>query len=244
MTSPGGYCDPNGDGSFTDADWTRGYTEYLAACGYGPAVFPPTPAGSCQCTGGVNNFCAYPPSTANCPMTAPGGYCDPNGDKSYTDGDWTRGYNEYQAACGGGGSSSSSSSSSSSGGGPCGSTCTQCVLGARPDIVPLYVQNGWDTSCGNLDNLAKDWSGIDPTACYGLHTGAGACTSACAGTTFCGSSCSQCIFGHRADLVPFYKQNGWAIQCNNLDNIITNWCGIAPGECGALKTGSCVSVCP
>ena len=28
-TSPGGYCDPNGDGDYADADWDRGYYDYL-----------------------------------------------------------------------------------------------------------------------------------------------------------------------------------------------------------------------
>jgi hypothetical protein len=140
-------------------------------------------------------------------------------------------------------STSSSSTSTSSGGTSCGSSCTQCVLGARTDILPFYKQNGWDTSCGNLDNIVKDWSGIDPTACYALHTGGGLCASACASTVFCGTRCSQCIFGNRSDLVPFYEQNGWSIQCNNLDNIINNWCGIDPAGCSGLKTGSCAAVC-
>ncbi len=32
MTFPGGYCDPNGDQSFADADWVRGYDEYKVQC--------------------------------------------------------------------------------------------------------------------------------------------------------------------------------------------------------------------
>lgn len=28
----GGYCDPNGNGEFSDADWVRGWQEYQAAC--------------------------------------------------------------------------------------------------------------------------------------------------------------------------------------------------------------------
>jgi hypothetical protein len=113
----------------------------------------------------------------------------------------------------------------------------------RKDILTFYQQNGWDISCGNHDNIVNNWSGIDPTACYLLHTGSGLCTSECASTTFCGTLCSQCIFGNRSDLVPFYKQNGWSIQCNNLDNIINNWCGIDPTACSGLKTGSCAAVC-
>jgi hypothetical protein len=30
---PGGFCDANGDGSFDDADWERGWTEHLSVCG-------------------------------------------------------------------------------------------------------------------------------------------------------------------------------------------------------------------
>lgn len=32
-TLPGGLCDPNGDGSYADADWIAGYQGYLDACG-------------------------------------------------------------------------------------------------------------------------------------------------------------------------------------------------------------------
>jgi hypothetical protein len=47
----------------------------------------------------VDNYCLYPANTAGCGMTAPGGYCDPNGDGNFGDADWVRGYNEYQASC-------------------------------------------------------------------------------------------------------------------------------------------------
>ena len=35
MTHPGGYCDPNGDANFSDADWVRGYNEYQQYCSGG-----------------------------------------------------------------------------------------------------------------------------------------------------------------------------------------------------------------
>lgn len=54
---------------------------------------------SCRCRTDVNNFCQYAPRTADCAMTFPGGYCDPDGDGSYADADWTRGFNEFRAAC-------------------------------------------------------------------------------------------------------------------------------------------------
>jgi len=33
MTFAGGYCDPNGDKSFDDADWSKGWSEYVSKCG-------------------------------------------------------------------------------------------------------------------------------------------------------------------------------------------------------------------
>jgi PKD repeat protein len=60
-------------------------------------------AENCPCFGGVDNFCFYSPSTPGCSMTYPGGYCDPNGDGDYSDGDWVRGYYGYQDACPDGG---------------------------------------------------------------------------------------------------------------------------------------------
>lgn len=32
MTQPGGYCDPNGDGSYADADWVQGWHDYHDQC--------------------------------------------------------------------------------------------------------------------------------------------------------------------------------------------------------------------
>jgi hypothetical protein len=102
MTAPGGYCDPNGDGSFTDADWGKGWQDYQAACTGSPQPNDPPPPddpppAGCPCTG--DNRCANPPGTPGCPMTAPGGYCDPNGDGSFTDGDWVKGWSDHAAQC-------------------------------------------------------------------------------------------------------------------------------------------------
>ncbi|MCS6915574.1 MAG: hypothetical protein RMK29_00295 [Myxococcales bacterium] len=54
---------------------------------------------ACPCRSGIDNFCHHGPRTAGCPMTFPGGYCDPNGDGSYADADWVRGYTEYHQRC-------------------------------------------------------------------------------------------------------------------------------------------------
>ncbi len=99
MTAPGGYCDPNGDGDFGDADWVRGYNEYHTNCPGGGDPPPPPPPTPCECKTNVDNYCLYPVNTPNCPMTAAGGYCDPNGDGSFNDADWVKGYNEYHTNC-------------------------------------------------------------------------------------------------------------------------------------------------
>jgi len=60
-----------------------------------------TPPASCPCSSdpSFNNFCFYGPSTSGCSMTFPSGYCDPNGDGSYSDADWVKGWTEYNSQC-------------------------------------------------------------------------------------------------------------------------------------------------
>jgi hypothetical protein len=53
---------------------------------------PPLSPTADRCCVGDGNTCGSPPSTPGCEMTFPGGYCDPNGDASYADGDWQRGW--------------------------------------------------------------------------------------------------------------------------------------------------------
>lgn len=57
---------------------------------------------SCPCSDDpdFDNFCLYGPSTASCPMTFPGGYCDPDGDGDFSDGDWELGWELYGLQCG------------------------------------------------------------------------------------------------------------------------------------------------
>ena len=93
MTQPGGYCDPDGDGDFRDAEWVRGWTEFHAECS------TPPPANDCPCRADGDNLCSYGISVTGCAMTFPGGYCDPNGDGNFADGDWVRGWTEYRAIC-------------------------------------------------------------------------------------------------------------------------------------------------
>ena len=63
------------------------------------ATVNPIEEGSCPCRSDVDNYCFYGPSTPGCPMTDPGGYCDPNGDRSFSDADWNRSYQEFQQYC-------------------------------------------------------------------------------------------------------------------------------------------------
>ncbi|WP_437753500.1 hypothetical protein [Sorangium sp. So ce1389] len=59
----------------------------------------------------------------------------------------------------------------------CGSACTECVLVQRADILPFYASNGWDTTCGNRDNIVANWCGIDPAGCNAVRSGA--CAASC-----------------------------------------------------------------
>ena len=56
------------------------------------------PAPACPCEPGADNVCDLPPGA--CPATMPGGYCDPDGDGAFFDGNWDLGWIEYQAKCG------------------------------------------------------------------------------------------------------------------------------------------------
>lgn len=64
-----------------------------------PPEAPPFPTCPCIVAPGVDNFCHYGPSYAGCPMTAPGGYCDPNGDGGFEDGNWEQGWYDWHAQC-------------------------------------------------------------------------------------------------------------------------------------------------
>ena len=99
MTEPFGYCDPNGDGDFGDADWVKGWHEYQDKCSGGEPPPPAPPPQGCECLTNVDNYCLYPKGQPGCTMTEPFGYCDPNGDGSYGDADWEKGWYEYQANC-------------------------------------------------------------------------------------------------------------------------------------------------
>ena len=55
------------------------------------------PLTDCPCEDGADNVCDLAPGT--CSATLPGGYCDPDGDGAYFDGDFTLGWKEYQAKC-------------------------------------------------------------------------------------------------------------------------------------------------
>lgn len=62
--------------------------------------------------------------------------------------------------------------------GNCGNACSACVLQQRPDILPFYRRNGWDTSCGNRNAIVANWCTIDSNGCAGVKTGA-ACHASC-----------------------------------------------------------------
>ncbi len=110
-----GMCAPAcGDGSCNGAEDCGSCSDDCGACASCPnnqcgdgesCLSCPADCGNCTCPcnpndPNFNNFCYYGPNTGGCPMTLAGGYCDPNGDGSYQDGDWNQGWYDYQAQCG------------------------------------------------------------------------------------------------------------------------------------------------
>ena len=125
---------------------------------------------SCSCDvppqSGVDpNFCHHPPVPAldGCPMTWPGGFCDPDGNHQYDDADWTLGYYMFEENCGTIG---------------CGNPCAECLVTAEPSVLDVYGSGGWDISCGNWPAIVDDWcTNLDPATCNGLELGA--CSGVC-----------------------------------------------------------------
>lgn len=67
---------------------------------------PARAQGECPCLVGpeIDNICDYGPSYEGCPAAFPGGYCVPNRDGDFRDGDWNRGFYEYIDVCSSSGS--------------------------------------------------------------------------------------------------------------------------------------------
>ncbi len=127
--------------------------------------------------------------------------------------------------------------------GSCGNRCTQCMLTVRNDLLPVFSTFGWSTACSVRDAIVNTWCGatMDFTACDAI---AGSqCKEVCTDGG-CGNQCTQCINQLRPDIIAYYATIPWDTSCGNRNNVISNWCGIAPGECRALRRNECASVCP
>jgi hypothetical protein len=90
--------------TWVNAGWHTLRVDYYENGGGATASLSWAPSGggnpypSCPCDR-ADNYCQHGPSTSGCPMTYPGGYCDPNGDGGYGDGDWVLGWTEYNNYC-------------------------------------------------------------------------------------------------------------------------------------------------
>ncbi|XXX81278.1 hypothetical protein WMF30_21190 [Sorangium sp. So ce134] len=126
---------------------------------------------------------------------------------------------------------------------PCGSSCTQCVLQQRTDVLPFYQASGWDTSCGNRNALVTNWCGIDPGGCVTVKSSS-TCQASCIAQGSCGNACTACVLQQRTDILPFYQGNGWDTSCGNRNAVVTNWCSLDPSGCAAVKSGNaCRAAC-
>lgn len=83
-----GTCEVCGDDVCAQSEWCDTCPADCGGC-------------SCPCVGDPQfvNYCQFVPDTKDCPMTAPGGYCDPNGDGDYADADWAKGEADYAWQC-------------------------------------------------------------------------------------------------------------------------------------------------
>jgi hypothetical protein len=93
------YCEDDTGGESTDGGSTDG-----GSTGDPPEEPPPEEPPlyeDCPCLmqAGVDNFCHYGPGYPGCPMTVPGGYCDPNGDGSFAEGNWEQGWYDWHEQC-------------------------------------------------------------------------------------------------------------------------------------------------
>lgn len=87
-----GVCAPaERDPCYTGPGWCFGDCWKAPEC---KSDCPCTPAAAA-----IKNFCTADPPP-DCPATAPGGYCDPDGDGLQADADTVRGFYEWAASCG------------------------------------------------------------------------------------------------------------------------------------------------
>lgn len=100
----GGVGTSTGEGSTTDEGTSSGTsgtgsgTSGTSDASTGGSTGEPLPA--CPCTAeaaAAMNLCGLPPGT--CEPVKPGGYCDPNGDSNFADGDWVLGWEHWSALC-------------------------------------------------------------------------------------------------------------------------------------------------
>ena len=70
MTAAGGYCDPDGDGSYEDGDWDRGASDFDNVCRGQRRVVPEDPAeDECRACGGAMLHVASDETPCDCPET-------------------------------------------------------------------------------------------------------------------------------------------------------------------------------
>lgn len=167
----------------------------------------PSEAADACCCSGCDNICSNQPNTAGCGPTAPGGYCDPNGDGNFSDADWTRGYNEYQGLdC-----SDQSTTADTTSTGYCrsGHDCAACEYPLIAYCTTIAEENGGDSQCRCRTWDNQPYNGCsgpatpcEPGACpggysscgiSGSHDGDSGCQAVA--STRCNTSCPGCNNG-------------------------------------------------
>ena len=148
---------------------------------------------TCPCLKNTDNYCFYPRDTPGCDMVKPGGYCDPNGDGDFSDGDWQRGWYEYKNNCpwdcGDGGCNSPSENCSN-----CPADCGTCqpVCGDGKCDSGENCQN-CPGDCGNCQPSCGDRRCDAGEDCRNCPADCGTCPPACGdGKCDAGENCLSC----------------------------------------------------
>jgi hypothetical protein len=115
----------------------------------------------------------------------------------------------------------------------CGNPCTQAILSQRSDIINVFRDGGWDTSCRSHDSIIAHWcnGGVSPAAmdgCVAEKREHPVCTFY--PTQFCGSWCTQAILANRFDIQRLFWNSGWVTACDNHEVIVNHWCSANPND--------------
>lgn len=133
-------------------------------------------------------------------------------------------------------------------------SCSSCIAGKDPNLADSMKRLNASkfSSCPTKDLLSY-WcnGGISSQAMKDCIKWKKACGASCAGDWVMADAacnqdkCANCVLQNRDDILPFFRQNEWDVNCQNYTKIVNNWCGtnMDPAGCKEVKEGICRSSC-